>query len=59
LGLLGRPLPVNAVPASDDASWITGQMLNVCGGLTVHDGNDFERLARLVFGDAAIDDLGF
>jgi hypothetical protein len=32
-------------------------MLNVCGGLSVHDGANFEGLARLVFGDAEIDAL--
>lgn len=61
LGRAGTPEDIAraaAFLASDDASWITGQMLNVCGGLTIHDGNDFEPLARLVFGDAAIDDLG-
>lgn len=60
LGRAGTPDDIAraaAFLASDDASWITGQMLNVCGGLTVHDGNDFEPLARLVFGDAAIDEL--
>lgn len=31
--------------ASDDASWVTSQMLNVCARLTIHDGNDFESLA--------------
>jgi hypothetical protein len=30
-------------------------MLNVCGGLSVHDGANFEELARMVLGDTAID----
>jgi hypothetical protein len=34
---------------------VTGQMLSVCGGLSVHDGANFEELARMVFGDTAID----
>lgn len=62
LGRAGTPEDIAravAFLASDDASWITGQMLNVCGGLTIHDGNDFEPLARQAFGDAAIDALGF
>lgn len=62
LGRAGTPQDIAraaAFLASEDASWITGQMLNVCGGLTIHDGNDFEPLARQVFGDAAIDALGF
>lgn len=61
LGRAGTPQDIAravAFLASDNASWITGQMLNVCGGLTVHDGNDFEPLARMVFGDAAVDGLG-
>jgi len=61
LGRAGTPEDIAravAFLASEDASWITGQMLNVCGGLSVHDGDDFEPLARLAFGDSLIDDLG-
>jgi NAD(P)-dependent dehydrogenase (short-subunit alcohol dehydrogenase family) len=60
LGRLGTPADIAgavAFLASDDASWITGQMLNVCGGLSVHDGASYEGLARMVFGDEAIDDV--
>jgi NAD(P)-dependent dehydrogenase (short-subunit alcohol dehydrogenase family) len=60
LGRLGTPADIaKAVGflASEDASWVTGQMLNVCGGLSVHDGANFEGLARMVFGDAEIDAL--
>jgi hypothetical protein len=32
-------------------------MLNVCGGLSVHDGANYEGLARMVFGDKEIDDI--
>ncbi len=32
-------------------------MLNVCGGLSVHDGANYEGLARMLFGDNAIDDV--
>src|ERR1700712_4893240 len=59
LGRLGTPADIaEAVGflASDAASWVTGQMLNVCGGLSVHDGANYEGLARMVFGDDAIDD---
>lgn len=58
LGRHGEPLDIAravAFLASDAASFITGQMLNVCGGLTVHDGDSYEGLARMVFGDEAID----
>ncbi|WP_166903558.1 SDR family NAD(P)-dependent oxidoreductase [Mycobacterium sp. DL440] len=58
LGRLGTPADIAqavAFLASDDASWVTGQMLNVCGGLSVHDGANYEGLARMVFGDEHID----
>jgi hypothetical protein len=29
----------------------------VCGGLSVHDGANYEGLARMVFGDKEIDDV--
>jgi NAD(P)-dependent dehydrogenase (short-subunit alcohol dehydrogenase family) len=60
LGRLGTPADIAqavAFLASDEASWITGQMLNVCGGLSVHDGASYEGLARMVFGDDAIDEV--
>jgi NAD(P)-dependent dehydrogenase (short-subunit alcohol dehydrogenase family) len=60
LGRLGTPADIaKAVGflASADASWVTGQMLNVCGGLSVHDGANYEGLARMVFGDKEIDDI--
>jgi NAD(P)-dependent dehydrogenase (short-subunit alcohol dehydrogenase family) len=59
LGRLGTPADIAqavAFLASEEASWITGQMLNVCGGLSVHDGASYEGLARMVFGDDAVDD---
>jgi NAD(P)-dependent dehydrogenase (short-subunit alcohol dehydrogenase family) len=60
LGRLGTPADIAravAFLASDEASWVTGQMLNVCGGLSVHDGANYEGLARMVFGDDAIDEV--
>jgi NAD(P)-dependent dehydrogenase (short-subunit alcohol dehydrogenase family) len=60
LGRLGTPADIAQAVAflgSDGAAWITGQMLNVCGGLSVHDGANYEGLARMVFGDDAIDDV--
>src|SRR5271167_1674598 len=60
LGRLGTPADIAkaaAFLASEDASWVTGQMLNVCGGLSVHDGANYEGLARIVFGDEEIDDV--
>jgi len=58
LGRYGTPADIAkavAFLASDEASWVTGQMLNVCGGLSVHDGANFEGLARMVFGEEQID----
>jgi NAD(P)-dependent dehydrogenase (short-subunit alcohol dehydrogenase family) len=60
LGRLGTPADIAKAAvflASDEASWVTGQMLNVCGGLSVHDGANYEGLARMVFGDSAIDEI--
>jgi NAD(P)-dependent dehydrogenase (short-subunit alcohol dehydrogenase family) len=60
LGRLGTPADIAGAVAflcSPDASWVTGQMLNVCGGLSVHDGANYEGLARMVFGDSEIDDV--
>jgi NAD(P)-dependent dehydrogenase (short-subunit alcohol dehydrogenase family) len=60
LGRLGTPADIAGAVAflsSPDASWVTGQMLNVCGGLSVHDGANYEGPARMMFGDSAIDDV--
>lgn len=42
--------------ASEHAGWVTGEMINVDGGFGNHDGEDFEHTARMVVGDAAVDD---
>ncbi|MDG2307520.1 MAG: SDR family NAD(P)-dependent oxidoreductase [Candidatus Binatia bacterium] len=59
LGRAGQPLDIaQAVGflASEHAGWITGEMLNVDGGFGVHDGENFEYTARMVVGDAVVDD---
>lgn len=38
-----------------DSTWVTGQIIGVDGGLTVWQGVDFEPVARLAYGDEAID----
>jgi NAD(P)-dependent dehydrogenase (short-subunit alcohol dehydrogenase family) len=58
LARLGQPLDIAkavAFFASEQAEWITGQVLNVCGGMSVHAGDNYESLARMVFGDEAIE----
>jgi len=55
----GRPMDIAQAMGflvSDHAQWVTGELLNVDGGFGVHDGEDFEYTARMVAGDAAVDD---
>ncbi len=55
----GQPLDIARAVAflvSEQAEWITGELLNVDGGFGVHDGEDFEYTARMVVGDEAVDD---
>jgi NAD(P)-dependent dehydrogenase (short-subunit alcohol dehydrogenase family) len=59
LGRPGKPLDIAKVVAffaSEQAEWVTGQVLSVCGGLTVHNGDDYENIARRVFGDEAVEE---
>lgn len=54
----GRPEEIgDAVLYFSAASgaWVTGQVLSVDGGMDQSPGVDFERLARAMYGDAAID----
>jgi NAD(P)-dependent dehydrogenase (short-subunit alcohol dehydrogenase family) len=45
--------------ASDLSEWVTGQLLGVCGGLTlIPPSYDVEHLARMVFPDAMARDFG-
>ncbi len=41
--------------SSDQAEWVTGQLLSVCGGYGVHKGENFEHVARMVHGDETVD----
>ena len=43
--------------AADTGKWVTGQVLGVCGGMSVSQGDDFEELNRMMYGDEA-DGLG-
>lgn len=41
--------------ASDQSEFVNGQVLGVCGGFTVHKGENYEHIARLMMGDEAVD----
>ncbi|MDH3199349.1 MAG: SDR family oxidoreductase [Myxococcales bacterium] len=41
--------------ASDTGKWVTGQVLGVCGGLIIPQGDDFEELNRMMYGDEVMD----
>lgn len=58
LGRAGQPIDIAravAFLASDEAGWITGELLDVDGGFGVPDGEDFESTARMVLGDEPVD----
>lgn len=58
LGRMGRPSDIaNAVLflSSDSASYITGQILSVDGGLSLHEAGSLARLASSVFNGALVD----
>ncbi len=54
LGRAGTPEEVgDAVVylSADTGGWVTGQVLSVCGGMSIPQGDDFEELNRVVYGD--------
>ena len=61
--LLGRPGEAEEVGdgvlylVSDLSSWVTGQVMNVCGGITASDHDDFSGLCRRMLGDEAFEAL--
>jgi hypothetical protein len=36
--------------------WVTGQVFSVCGGMGIPQGDDFEGLNRMMYGDEVMDD---
>ncbi len=58
LGRAGAPEEVgDAVVylSSEAGRWVTGQVLSVCGGMSIAQGEDFEELNRMIYGDDVID----
>ena len=41
--------------ASDMGKWVTGQVFSVCGGMSIPQGDDFEELNRMMYGDDVMD----
>jgi NAD(P)-dependent dehydrogenase (short-subunit alcohol dehydrogenase family) len=41
--------------ASDLSEFVNGQVLGVCGGFSVHKGENYEHLSRMIYGDEAVD----
>lgn len=58
LGRAGAPEEVgDAVVylSADTGKWVTGQVLGVCGGMSIPRGDDFEELNRVMYGDELMD----
>ncbi len=58
LGRAGDPQEVgDAVVylSSDMGKWVTGQVFSVCGGMSIPQGDDFEELNRMMYGDEVMD----
>jgi NAD(P)-dependent dehydrogenase (short-subunit alcohol dehydrogenase family) len=41
--------------ASSTGKWVTGQVLGVCGGMMIAQGDDFEELNRMMYGNEVMD----
>ena len=41
--------------SSDMGKWVTGQVFSVCGGMSIPQGDDFEELNRMMYGDEVMD----
>jgi NAD(P)-dependent dehydrogenase (short-subunit alcohol dehydrogenase family) len=58
LGRAGAPKEIgDAVVylSGDMGKWVTGQVLSVCGGMSIPRGDDFEELNRMMYGDEVMD----
>ncbi|MEM8609220.1 MAG: SDR family oxidoreductase [Myxococcota bacterium] len=41
--------------SAESGRWVTGQILGVCGGMSIAQGDDFEELNRMMYGDEVMD----
>ena len=60
LGRAGQPEEVgDAVVylSADSGKWITGNVMYVCGGMGIAQGDDFEEICRVMLGDEVMDDV--
>lgn len=60
LGRAGAPQEVgDAVVylSADTGKFVTGQILSVCGGMSIAQGDDFEELNRMMYGDEVMDSV--
>jgi NAD(P)-dependent dehydrogenase (short-subunit alcohol dehydrogenase family) len=58
LGRAGAPEEVGDAViylSSDMGKWVTGQLFSVCGGMSISQGEDFEELTRMMYGDEVMD----
>ena len=58
LGRAGAPEEVGDAViylSSDMGKWVTGQLFSVCGGMSIPQGDDFEELTRMMYGDEVMD----
>jgi NAD(P)-dependent dehydrogenase (short-subunit alcohol dehydrogenase family) len=58
LGRAGAPEEVGDAViylSSDMGKWVTGQLFSVCGGMSIPQGEDFEELNRMMYGDEVMD----
>lgn len=43
--------------SADTGKWVTGQIFGVCGGMSIPQGDDFEELNRMMYGDELMDSV--
>ena len=58
LGRAGEPQEIGdgaVFLASDASRWVTGQVLGICGGMSIPMGEDFESMNRQIHGDELMD----